>query len=215
MELIVVRHGRPEHIEPENLDEGVAPADPPLAEVGHRQAERVGEELAGVGIDVVVSSPLQRALQTAAPLARHLGVEPVIVDGVAEYDRHESSYVPGEVTRQRIKDGLVDDAGADSWRDPLSGLSADEKAEWTAGVVDGFREIAVDNPGRRVAVFCHGMVTSVWFAHLLGIDDTVRFVPDYASISRVLASSSSDATTIRSFNETRHLGETHIPLFEA
>lgn len=214
MELIVIRHGRPEHIEvaDESADHG--PADPPLAEIGHRQAERVGEYLVDLGVDGVVTSPLQRARQTAAPLARMLGVEPVVVDGVAEYDRNETSYVPGEVTRQRIQQGLVDDTETDSWRDPLSGLSAEEQEEWTAGVVAGFRQIAVDNPGRRVAVFCHGMVTSVWFAHLLGIDDTVRFVPDYASITRVLASGRSDAVTIRSFNETHHLGDTHIPLFE-
>ncbi|GJM38806.1 MAG: phosphoglycerate mutase [Acidimicrobiales bacterium] len=205
MELLIVRHGRPEHIE-----DAVGAADPDLADIGHRQAERVGEYLAPVGIDVVVTSPLARARQTAAPLARRLDLEPIVVDGVAEYDRHDATYVPAEITRQLIKDGGTDEA----WTDPLSVLAEDEKHEWMRGVHSAFRGIIADNPGRRVAVFCHGMVTSVWFAQFLGLDDTLRFVPDYAGVSRVLASGSTDAITVRSFNETHFLGDSHIPLFE-
>jgi len=205
MELVIVRHGRPEHIE-----EADGAADPDLAEVGHRQAERVGEHLAALGVDVIVTSPMARARQTAAPLARMLGIEPVVMDGVAEYDRDDSTYVPAEVTRELIREGGTDE----SWADPLGALAEDEKEEWIAGVVAAFDQIVAENSGRRVAVFCHGMVTSVWFARMLGIDDTLRFVPDYAGITRVLASASSDSVTVRSFNETHFLGDTHIPLFE-
>ncbi|MDW3219739.1 MAG: histidine phosphatase family protein [Acidimicrobiales bacterium] len=205
MELIIVRHGRPEHVE-----DVAGAADPDLADVGHRQAERVGEYLAPMGVDVVVTSPLARARQTAAPLARMLGLEPIVVDGVAEYDRHDSSYVPAEVTRQLIRDGATDE----TWEDPLSVLGEDEKRRWMTGVHDAFASIVAENPGRRVAVFCHGMVTSVWFAQMLGIDDTLRFVPDYAGVTRVLASASNDSVTVRSFNETHFLGDSHIPLFE-
>jgi broad specificity phosphatase PhoE len=205
MELVIVRHGRPEHIE-----DAAGAADPDLAEIGHRQAERVGEYLASMGVDVVVTSPLARARQTAAPLARMLGLEPIVVDGVAEYDRHDSTYVPAEVTQQLIRDGGTDEA----WADPLSVLDEDEKRDWMTGVQSAFAQIVADNSGHRVAVFCHGMVTSVWFAQMLGIDDTLRFVPDYAGVTRVLASASSDSVTVRSFNETHFLGDAHIPLFE-
>lgn len=205
MELVIVRHGRPEHIE-----DAEGAADPDLAEIGHRQAELVGEHLAPWGVDVVVTSPLARARQTAAPLARMLGLEPIVVEGVAEYDRHDSTYVPAEVTRQLIKEGGTDEA----WADPLSVLAEDEKHEWMRGVHAAFRQIIADHSGCRVAVFCHGMVTSVWFAQFLGLDDTLRFVPDYAGVSRVLASGATDAVTVRSFNETDFLGDTHIPLFE-
>lgn len=205
MELVIVRHGRPEHIE-----DASGAADPGLAVIGREQAERVGEYLAPMGIDVVVTSPLVRARQTAAPLARLLGLEPIVVEGVAEYDRHDSSYVPAEVTRQLIRDGATDEG----WADPLGGLGDDEKRRWMAGVGEAFATIVQENSGRRVAVFCHGMVTSVWFAQVLGIDDTIRFVPDYAGVTRVLASASTGSVTVRSFNETHFLGDTHIPLFE-
>ena len=81
-------------------------------------------------------------------------------------------------------------------------------------MVTGFQQIIAENSGRRVAVFCHGMVTSVWFAHVLGLEDMVRFTPDYCGVSRMLASASSGHTSVRSFNETHFLGDTHIPLFE-
>jgi probable phosphoglycerate mutase len=199
MELIIVRHGRPEHVE-----DADGAADPGLAEIGHRQAELVGSHLAHNGVDLIVSSPLTRARQTAAPLARMLDRAPLILDGVAEYDRHNSTYVPAEIAREN-KD--------DFWGDPLSALGESEKKEWIDGVAIEFRGIIADNPGRRVAVFCHGMVTSVWFAHTLGIDDMVRFTPDYCGVSRMLASAKNDFVTVRSFNETHFLGDTHIPLF--
>jgi probable phosphoglycerate mutase len=200
MELIVVRHARPEHVE---NAEGAA--DPALSEVGLVQAERVGEHLADAAIDLIVSSPMRRARQTAAPLAARLGMDPVIVDEVAEYDRDESSYVPAEIRRENKDEG---------WTDPLGEMGHRERDEWIAGVGRAFHRLIVDNPGRRVAVFCHGMVTSVWFAQILGIDDLIRFTPDYCGVSRLLANARTDYVTVRSFNETHFLGDAHIPLFE-
>ncbi len=169
----------------------------------------MGEYLAADGVDAIITSPLTRARQTAAPLARRLGIEPEIVDGVAEYDRHDPSYVPAEIVRADVARGGDDEF----WKDPLAVLGEAEKAEWIAGVAAAFEAIVAAHPGRRVAVFCHGMVTSVWFAHTLGLADLIRFTPDYCGVTRMLASSRSEYVTVRSFNETHFLGDTHIPLF--
>ena len=204
MELIIVRHARPEHVE-----DAVGAADPDLSEVGSRQAELVGSHLAADGVDVIVTSPLARARQTAAPLARLLDLEPVVVEGVAEFDRHDSTYVPAEIARENAALAGTDEF----WENPLSALDPTEKDTWIAGVTSAFEAIIAENAGRRVVVFCHGMVTSVWFAHTLGIDNMIRFTPDYCGITRMLASSRSDYVTVRSFNETHFLGDAHIPLF--
>lgn len=45
-----------------------------LSQAGHAQAERLAEMLAAYRIDVLYSSPLERALQTAAPIARRFGL---------------------------------------------------------------------------------------------------------------------------------------------
>ena len=91
MELIIVRHGRPIRIEGAD---GIA--DPELAPIGLKQAEAVADYLQDLSIDLVVSSPLLRARQTAAPLLKRLGLEAQIIPDLAEIDRDSDTYVPME-----------------------------------------------------------------------------------------------------------------------
>jgi len=53
--------------------------DVPLTEAGREQARRAAQQLAGAGIDAVVTSPLVRARDTAQAIADAAGV-PLIVD---------------------------------------------------------------------------------------------------------------------------------------
>jgi 2,3-bisphosphoglycerate-dependent phosphoglycerate mutase len=57
-------------------DEGhlLRPQDPPLNRTGESQAAQIAERLAGEGVGRIVSSPQTRAQNTAAPLARKLGL---------------------------------------------------------------------------------------------------------------------------------------------
>lgn len=64
--LFLVRHGRTAA----NRSTYVGWGDPPLDEVGTAQAARLLDVLRGERIDAIYSSPLQRALATARPLAR-------------------------------------------------------------------------------------------------------------------------------------------------
>ena len=70
-----------------------------LAEAGQKQAAKLVERLAGVGLAGVVSSPLLRCQQTIAPLTADRGIEPVIEDDLSEVDY-------GEWTGKAIKDLL-------------------------------------------------------------------------------------------------------------
>lgn len=69
--LVLVRHGETDW-NVEGRYQGQA--DPPLNAKGLAQAAQVAQELKGVGIDVIYSSPLKRAWQTAEIIARELGV---------------------------------------------------------------------------------------------------------------------------------------------
>ena len=80
--MILLRHGQSEfnlHFTATRRDPGIA--DPALTELGRQQAEQAAEALAGEGIERIIASPYTRALQTAAPLARRLGL-PVTVHPV-------------------------------------------------------------------------------------------------------------------------------------
>jgi probable phosphoglycerate mutase len=62
VELMLIRHGLPVRRE---LDTGRA--DPELSEAGQAQAHHLAAYLSTERIDAVYSSPLRRALETAAP----------------------------------------------------------------------------------------------------------------------------------------------------
>src|SRR5690348_11293411 len=65
--LWLVRHGQalPAHL---RTDDEIL--DPPLTEVGRRQAEAVARRLADVDVSVIFTSPLKRAIGTAEAVAR-------------------------------------------------------------------------------------------------------------------------------------------------
>jgi broad specificity phosphatase PhoE len=57
-----------------------------LGERGRVQAIRIAERLAGEAVATVVSSPLERALQTAEPIARKLATPLLVLDTLNEID---------------------------------------------------------------------------------------------------------------------------------
>lgn len=80
--MILLRHGQSEFnvvFTVTRRDPGII--DPSLTELGHEQAARAAETLAGSGLRRIIASPYTRALQTAAPIARRLGI-PVHVNAI-------------------------------------------------------------------------------------------------------------------------------------
>ena len=78
--MILLRHGQSEfnlHFTATRRDPGIV--DPALTELGARQAEAAAEAMRAEGVRRIIASPYRRALQTAAPIARALGVA-VLVD---------------------------------------------------------------------------------------------------------------------------------------
>lgn len=73
--FLLVRHGESEW---NALGRWQGQADPPLTDLGRRQAKAAASALGAV--DVIATSDLQRALVTAEVIAGELGVGPVIVD---------------------------------------------------------------------------------------------------------------------------------------
>ena len=201
MELLFIRHALPERVE--GFD---GPADPELSEAGHHQARHVAEYLAFERIHAVFASPLRRAMQTAAPVAALQSIEVAVADGIAEYDRESSEYIPIEQLKAE---------GLPGWQDVLTGDAhrsiGIDPHEFRSGVVDAVEAIIDAHPGEKVAAVCHGGVINAYITHILGIaDPSGFFYPNYTSIHRIAAARSGERSVL-SLNETCHLPRDRTP----
>ena len=202
MELLLIRHALPERRE---VDEG--PADPPLSAVGHRQAELMAEYLASERLDAVYASPLQRARQTAEPLARLQGLDIVIDDDVAESDRNASEYIPVEELKRN---------NDPRWQEILNGTapgSTETPEEFSHRCVTAIERLIELNPSRRIAIVCHGGVINAYAAHVIGGHSAGVgfFYPNYTSIHRFVAARSGERSLV-TLNETGFLRGTGLPM---
>lgn len=192
MELILVRHALPVR-----QCGATGGADPGLAELGGRQAAAIASWLAAERVDVVVHSPARRAVETARPIAAAHGVTARTVDGLAEYDSGAAEYVPLEELK-----------AADDWRwratqrGELWGEV--DSAAFRAGVVAAVEALVEAHAGGRVVAVCHGGVINAYVGHVLGIERSLWFAPDYAGITRV-AAARTGRRSVRSLNETGHV----------
>jgi probable phosphoglycerate mutase len=201
MELLIIRHGLPVRRE---LDSGAA--DPELSEAGRRQAEHLAAYLSSERLDAVYASPLRRAYQTAEPVAAAQGKDIVVVDDVAEWDRHSNEYVPIEELKA---------ANDPRWQAMLRGewtVHEETPEEFHARVVPAVERLIAQHAGDRIAIVCHGGVINAYLAHVIGIEAPHSFFyPNYTSIHRVAAARSGERSIV-TINETSHLRSTGLPM---
>ncbi len=194
MDLLIIRHALPQRVEVVGRA-----ADPPLAPLGVRQAEAAATWLAAEDIDAVYSSPMTRARETAGPIGTATGLDVVVEDGVAEYDRHAEAYVPIEELKAE---------GDPRWTEMLAGGYFSEEGvdpvAFQAGVVDAMEGIIASHPSRTAAVVCHGGVINAYVGHILGLAEYMVFQPAYTGITRIRASSRGHRSLV-SLNEHGHL----------
>jgi probable phosphomutase (TIGR03848 family) len=80
----LIRHGHNDFVEKRKLA-GRMP-DVHLSAEGHRQAEALVQILSSVKFKAIYASPLERAVETATPLASDQGLEIIIREGLLEID---------------------------------------------------------------------------------------------------------------------------------
>jgi 2,3-bisphosphoglycerate-dependent phosphoglycerate mutase len=194
MELLLIRHARP--LRAETVD---GPADPGLSALGRRQAEALAEWLMPERLDAIYTSPLRRAVETAAPLGEKLRLTVTPDDALAEYDAEATAYIPIEELRA---------AGDPRWME-----LPEDIAGFQARVVDGVDRLAAAHPSQQVALVCHGGVINVIVSSVLGVGPQMLFLPAYTSTSRILVASTGQRS-LASLNETGHLRMANVPLVE-
>ncbi len=193
-----VRHGQPEWVR-----DGLNVGNPPLTELGHRQAAAMGKMLAREHFDEVYCSPLVRARQTAAPLFEALGREETIAPWLEEIGDpawHGTPQEKAQAAYQEMTSRPVDERwtgldGGESIRDFTARIRSGGTEFWSERRMvrtDADLPIwQIAEPGKRIALVAHIGTNSVAIGHLLGLVPTPfewdRFVLGHASISRLEA----------------------------
>ena len=148
-EIFYVRHGETDV----SLLEGRDTCDVNLSETGVKQAELLGERLAGAHFDAVFSSPLVRAVRTAAAVCRRLDGQPEI-ELLPQIIENGSSYgYFGESVEylSRYYDKLKPNTDLPLMYDNLEDSDNDARAR---AVIDYFKSRFTY--GQKIIVFAHG-----------------------------------------------------------
>jgi probable phosphoglycerate mutase len=161
--LFAVRHGETEW----NLaGRQQGHLDSPLTETGIEQAHALADSLLGRGIEVIYSSDLGRAAQTAAIIGAKLDLSMTINRRLRE--RHHG-LMQGK-TMSEFRDQYPEEFATLASRDPdyapPGGESARQRLERSVACCT---ELAARHPGSRILIVTHGGVLMGLFCHTLGI----------------------------------------------
>jgi probable phosphoglycerate mutase len=200
-DLLLVRHGESA---PARLDQP-APrvdghSDPELAPEGQEQAEKLADRLAHERIDAIYVTSLRRTAETAAPLAKRLGIEPRVEPDLREVFLGEWE---GVAFRKYVREGhptAVQMFLEQRW-DVIPG--AESNSAFEARVGAALRRIVAAHRGERVVVVVHGGVIGQALAIVTGAPTFSFIGADNASISQVVAMP--EPWVLRRYNDTAHL----------
>ncbi|OOB90936.1 histidine phosphatase family protein [Rathayibacter sp. VKM Ac-2630] len=145
-QLTLVRHGQTDWNAARRIQ---GASDIPLNDTGRSQARAAARILGEREWDAVVASPLQRAYETGAVIARGLGLdEPLVVPGLAERAYGEAEGMTADDLRALFPGGIEGE------RIP----GCETRAEVVARATEALLEVAERFPDQRVIVATHGAV---------------------------------------------------------
>lgn len=194
----LVRHG--EKASPPSLLVARSPGVP-LTERGKRQADAIARRLQRESIDHVFASPMERAQQTAAPLAWQKGLAVEILEGI-----HEFHF--GEWTNRSIESlaGLPGWASFNSFRSGTRAPGGELMLEIQGRFVGEMLRLRERFPEAGIALFSHGDPIRAAIMYFAGtpLDFWNRFEIGIGSISTVELNA--ESVRITRVNEVPELG---------
>jgi probable phosphoglycerate mutase len=180
-------------------------SDPELAPEGREQAERLADRLGRERIDAIYVTTLRRTAQTAAPLAKRLGIEPVVEPDLREVYLGEWE---GVAFRKYVAERhpVALQMFAEQRWDVIPGAESNEQL--ATRVQRGLDRIIAAHPGHRVVVVVHGGVIGQCMSLATGAPTFSFMGADNASISQLVAMPAGTGRPpllVRRFNDTAHL----------
>ncbi len=152
-----------------------------LADEGRRQAEIAAERIAALGsVDAVYSSPLERAKETAAPIAKALGLRTKVDRGLFECDFGD--WTGKELTKlNKLPEWRTVQSAPSTFRFP----NGESFTEMQTRMVSTLDRLRLQHPGGTIVCVSHADTIKAAVAHALGthIDLFQRIVISPASVS--------------------------------
>ncbi|MBI4498025.1 MAG: histidine phosphatase family protein [Chloroflexi bacterium] len=199
MRLILVRHGETDWNQQRRV-QGMT--DTPLNATGRLQAQQVAQALHGEAVAAVYSSPLRRAWETAAAVARVHGLDVQTVAALQELDQGELDGLSGAEMRARYP-ALLQQWERDATHLKLpGGESMQELQDRAWGAI---QVIAGQHPAETVVVVSHNLAILAILCKALGLPlaHFRRLRMHVAAISRL--DLRAPLATLICFNDTCHL----------
>lgn len=206
--LYLVRHGEASSNREGKIG-GWSPA--PLTDLGRRQAERAAAELARRGPTRLVTSDIERARQTAQPIAAATGLEPLPEPGLRERSLGVLDGLPFDEARARAPELWQRMVARDPDAVPEGGETADVVYRRVAAAID---RLVREHAGERIVVVSHGLALYHAFAYVCGLGSPAQPLPvfvlvDNASIThlehRHQTAPPADRWRLVTVNDTAHL----------
>ncbi|HLH46491.1 MAG TPA: histidine phosphatase family protein [Acidimicrobiales bacterium] len=206
--LLLVRHGESAAaVAGRPFDLVGGHGDPPLHEAGRQQAEAVADRLASEPLSALYVTTLRRTVETAAPLAARLGLEPQVEPDLREV--YLGEWEGGEY-RLRAAEGHPTALAVleqERW-DLIPG--AEPAAAFDGRVRTALTRLAERHPGELVALFTHGGVIGSALSQAAHARPFAFIGADNASISNLVIADG--RWIVRAFNDTAHLGPAWAPV---
>ncbi len=133
-----------------------------LTDRGHEQAALAAEHLGNLRIDRLWSSPLQRAQETAAPIAAALGLEVEIHDDLIELREGDEHYTLNGEEQRLARWSARMAANPD---DPTAAPPGAESFADMVARVERVKKLLLAHPDERVLAVSHGLLLRFLFVH--------------------------------------------------
>jgi phosphoserine phosphatase len=199
LEIILVRHGETEFNASETFR---GRADVHLNKTGLKQAELLGEYLSSEKINVVYSSPLQRAVKTAAAIAAPQKLQVKLVENLNDIDCGEWQGLTLKEVKERYPDVYQD------WLDTPEQVrlpGGESLEDVRSRALPFVQDAAIRCREGKIVLVSHRVVNKVLICALLALDNSMfwSFKLDTCAITRL--SFNGNRTTLISHNDTSYL----------
>lgn len=199
--LYLIRHGR--------QDSPLCNVDVPLDEAGCRQAELVAERLKNYNIQMLYSSNLKRARQTAEIIGVHLGLVHNNIEDLREISFGMLEGLNDVEIKERFGEFLAKRAKADRDIPYPCGESGEDVYRRAFPVIQRIIEHALDNNIENIAIVSHGGVIRTLVAGVLGADFSKKLLIakdlENCSITQIDYDSNTDNFIVERVNDYAHI----------